>query len=552
MTVAAAACLALAGCTAKTQITFTPRSGTVLIDIDVAAHHHPISPLIYGVAFASRDRLTDLGATSNRSGGNAQTRYNWRLNASNHASDWFFESAPEGSSTPGASTDSFVGETIDSGAQPILTVPTMGWIARLSPGGEKLASFSVAKYGLQQQTDPKMPDAGNGLRKDGVRITGNDPGDANTPSSPNFERAWIEHLVQRWKAASNGGIRYYIMDNEPGLWQDTHRDVHPTGPTMQEVRDRILAYAAMVKSVDPTALVAGPEEWSYLGMMQSGYDLQYNGAHVLGKNPDRRRNHGWDYYPWLLDQMHRYDGHMNKRLLDILTVHYYPQGGEFMSGDDVSEAMQLRRNRSTRSLWDPDYVDETWVNDKIQLIPRLRKWTARYYPGTEIGITEYNWGAEKYMNGATTLADVLGIFGREGLDMANYWTTPDPQTPTFKAMQMYRNYDGAHSNFGDMSVSDVAPNPDTLSSFAAVRSSDQAITVMVINKALHDAASVRIQLSNAHPRGDVQVWQLTSSNQIEHVANRSIKGDAFSDDLPAQSITLLVIPQTRKQGIAPR
>ena len=103
-------------------------------------------------------------------------------------------------------------------------------------------------------------------------------------------------------------------------------------------------------------------------------------------------------------------------------MHYYPQGGEF--SDDVSTAMQLRRNRSTRSLWDPNYVDETWIDDKVQLIPRLKGWVNTYYPGTQIGITEYNWGAESHINGATTQADILGIFGREGLDLATRWTTP--------------------------------------------------------------------------------------------------------------------------------
>lgn len=66
------------------------------------------------------------------------------------------------------------------------------------------------------------------------------------------------------------------------------------------------------------------------------------------------------------------------------------------------------------------------------LIPRMRNWVNTYYPGTPIAITEYNWGAEDDMNGATTLADILGIFGREGLDMATYWTIPASTSPTFK------------------------------------------------------------------------------------------------------------------------
>ena len=94
-----------------------------------------------------------------------------------------------------------------------------------------------------------------------------------------------------------------------------------------------------------------------------------------------------------------------------------------------------------------------------------------YYPGTPIGITEYNWGAEAHINGATTQADILGIFGREGLDMAARWTTPDATTPTYKAMKMYRNYDGNKSTFGDTSVSAAVPNPDNVSAFAAQRSS---------------------------------------------------------------------------------
>ena len=91
-------------------------------------------------------------------------------------------------------------------------------------------------------------------------------------------------------------------------------------------------------------------------------------------------------------------------------MHYYPQGGEF--GNDVSTDMQLRRNRSTRSLWDPTYKDETWINDYVKLIPRIKEWVSSYYPGTLTGLTEYNWGAEDHINGATAQADVLGIMGR--------------------------------------------------------------------------------------------------------------------------------------------
>ncbi|HEY3054809.1 MAG TPA: glycoside hydrolase family 44 protein [Thermoanaerobaculia bacterium] len=131
--------------------------------------------------------------------------------------------------------------------------------------------------------------------------------------------------------------------------------------------------------------------------------------------PDRDAHGGREYVPYLLEQMKAQSNGV--RLLDVLTVHFYPQGSEF--SDDTSTSTQLLRNRSTRSLWDPNYKDESWINDKVMLISRLRGWVSSLYPGTQIGITEYNWGAEKHINGATAQADILGIFGREGLDLAN-------------------------------------------------------------------------------------------------------------------------------------
>jgi hypothetical protein len=181
--------------------------------------------------------------------------------------------------------------------------------------------------------------------------------------------------------------------------------------------------------------------------------------------PDRAANGGWDYLPWLLNQFRQKATNTNQRLLDYFTVHYYPQSGEY--GSDTSTAMQLTRNRSTRSLWDTNYVDASWINSVVMMIPRLKSWVSNYYPGTGIGITEYNWGAESHINGATAQADVLGIFGREGLDLATRWTTPDASTPTYKAMKLYRSYDGRRSTFGDVSVRAAVPNPDSVSAFAA-------------------------------------------------------------------------------------
>jgi hypothetical protein len=511
---------------------------SVTVSVDAGADRYKIDPRIYGVAFATAAQLSDLNVPTNRSGGNSTTRYNWQSNASNLAQDWYFESIDDGSPTAGASADSFIGDAKSSGAEPMITIPIIGWVAKIAANRDKLSSFSVAKYGAQQSTDYWMPDAGNGVRTDGSLITGNDPHDANMPADPAFQAAWLQHLVTRWGLANAGGVRYYLLDNEHSIWHSTHRDVQPAGAQMDDVATKMAAYARTIKAADPDALVLGPEEWGWTGYLYSGYDQQYGSAHGWGNLPDRAAHGGKDYVPYLLEQMKNQA--TSGRLLDVLTVHYYPQGGEF--SDDTSTSMQLRRNRSTRSLWDPNYTDETWINDKVMLIPRLRNWVSTIDPGTLTGITEYNWGAESHINGATAQADIFGIFGREQLDIANRWTTPDTGTPAYNAIKMYRNYDGHKSTFGETNARAVAPNPDMLSAFAATRS-DGALTVMLVSKVLTGNQTVTVNVVHRSIIGPTQVWQLNSSNAITRLPDGSPSGQNVVITVPPQSITLLVFPR---------
>ena len=512
------------------------------LTVDVNANRRAISPNVYGLAYASTAQLQDLNVPINRYGGNNTSRYNWQINGDNRGQDWYFESIGDTSSVAGERGNTFISNTRAGGAQAMITVPIIGWVAKVGSNRSKLASFSQSKYGAQTGNDWQwFPDAGNGiLQSTGQAVSGNDPNDANVPNSSSLQNQWVQSIVSTYGLASGGGQKYYILDNEHSIWHSTHRDVHPVGATMDEIFSTITDYATQIKAADPSALVVGPEEWGWSGYLLSGYDQQYGSLHGWSVMPDRNAHGGMDYLPWLLSQLKA--GH----LLDVFTVHYYPQGGEF--GNDTSTTMQLLRNKSTRSLWDPTYVDQSWINDKVMLIPRLRNWADTYYvPGTPIGVTEYNWGAESHINGATTQADILGIFGREGLDLAARWTTPDASTPTYKAIKIYRNYDGNKSTFGDTSVSAGGANPDNVAVFAAQRASDGALTVMVISKYLSGTTPVSVALSNFSAAGTAQVYQLTSANAINRLAYLSVAGSAVSFTAPAQSVTLLVLP---KSGVA--
>jgi len=523
------------------------------VTVDANLNRHPISPNIYGVAYASTSDLAATNFTVNRSGGNSASRYNWQILATNHACDWYFESILDDPSSP-TSGDGFVNLTraANVGAQPLITIPMLGYVAKLGSNSSILPSFSIAKYGAQTGWDPYLPDAGNGNRVPGNQstcgpdnpIAGNNPLDAHVANSASFQQSWIQHLVGAFGAAANGGIKYYIMDNEPSLWNSTHRDVHPNPQTYDEIYNLYLTYAGAVRASEPNALIVGPEEWSWWAMFLSSFD-QKNGLSAAGSDYSTHNN--TYYYPWLLQQLYNYKQTTGKQLLNVLSVHYYPQDAS--GGGDDSLATQLVRNQSTRSLWDPTYVDQSWFNQVginngiVNLIPTLKSWVSQYYPGLQTAITEYNWGDEAKLNGATTQADALGIFGREGLDIATRWTVPANPSPTYLSLEMYRNYDGNRSVFGDTSVSASVANPDNLSSFAAVRTSDGALTVMVINKQQR-STPVTISLANFGTTGTAEAYQISSATQssITHLANLTVSGNAVSATAPSQSITLLVIP----------
>jgi hypothetical protein len=521
--------------------------------VEAGLSRHPISPLIYGVAFATSNQLAELNVPLNRSGGNSETRYNWQLNAHNHAADWYFESIADSPAVPAGAADDFVANSKTIGAEPMLTIPMIGWVPKLAANRGKLASYSIAKYGPQTGNDAQwFADAGNGISSTNgnAPITWNNPSDANLATNSSFQQAFLQYLTNRWGSSTNGGVRYYLMDNEHSIWHSTHQDVHPVGAKMTEIRDKFFDYAAKVKATDPNALVLAPEEWGWSGYFYSGYDQQYGSQHGWSSFPDRAANGGWDYIPWLVDQFRQRATNTNQRLLDYLTVHCYPQGGE--SGSDTSTAMQLLRNRSTRSLWDTNYVDASWINSVVMLIPRLKNWVATYYPGTKTGITEYNWGAENHINGATAQADILGIFGREGLDLATRWTTPATGSPAYQAIKIYRNYDGNRSTFGDVSVRLSVPNPDNVSAFAAQRSSDGAMTIVVINKQLGTGAQLNLTLTNFAAKGTSQVWQLTATNSaINHLSDVALAGKMLATTIPPQSITLFVLPAALAAPVPP-
>ena len=460
-----------------------PTSATVAVTVDMKKNSHAISPYIYGMAFAPPDYITDLKLTLNRWGGNDKTRYNWQLgNACNAARDWNFANRtatgnppfPDG---PSSATDYFTRQNQTSGAQTMLTVPMIGWVAKDTDnshtskdvpgkGGDPLSNSDGAIKGYDPSANRARTSVRSVARQSKAR-----PGEV-------AQDAWIKYLTRTFGPSGTTGVRFYAMDNEPDLWDGNHTDVHPARMGYDDLIRTFYDYATAVKDVDPTAQVTGPVSWGWTGYQYSPLDAGSDNYHTYA---DRKKHGDVPFVLWFLQQARARDAKAGRRNLDVLDVHYYPQGQGLYGGARDKDA-QTRRLRSTRSLWDPTYKDESWIGEPVHLVPLMKEWIAKGYPGTKLGITEWNFGADTDISGGLADLDALGIFGRENVYLANFWAYPGKDGPGYLAFKLMRNPDGKGNGFGDTSGQCLSVNEERVSAFAATRKADGALTVMFVNK----------------------------------------------------------------------
>ncbi len=534
--------------------------GPVTLAVDAAANRHPISPDIYGIdeyTSPPADVMAQMRVTVRRFGGDATTRYNWKYDNYNSGSDWYFENfsynVASPSELPNSSYfDQMVATNHTTRTRTLATIPILGWTTN---GPEHACSFSVAKYGPQDKVDPYNPDCGNG-QLNGNWLTGTDPHDTSTEADQTYYAPWIAHLISTFGPANQGGVDIWSLDNEPEWWMSVHHDVHPTPASYDELWQRGSTFAQMIKAADPTALVTGPVPSGWDAYFYSALDF-VNGwstpPYQYNDNPvDRDAHGGVAWLDWYLQQMHNYDLQRGQRLLDYLDLHAYVAPNGISFGEATDAATNQLRLTSTRAFWDPNYlVPSVDATTPIRLIPRMHDWVNNNYPGTKLAITEYNWGALDDITGALAEADILGIFGREGLDLGALWGPPGAGQPGVFAFQIFNNYDGAGGAFGDTSISATSSDPDVLSIFAAERS-DLALTVLVVNKTTGPITDP-IPLANFHDAGVAHVYQYSAANlsKIVQLPDVTLTGQAIPGTFPGYSMTLFVIPAADSQFPAP-
>jgi len=497
--------------------------------VDINSSRHPINPNIYGIANYGLDAAfaQEIKVPNIRWGGDGTTRYNWKVDSSNAGFDWYFMG---GSGTanpvPSASPDAMV--RAYSPAAALITIPIIPYVNSTSAW---TCSFPTSIYGAQQSTNPYVhpngEDCGNSISSNGTQLLDTNIYANHIDNSTALQQGWIQHLVATFGTAAKGGVPFYQLDNEPSGWSNTHRDVEPTTPPYSTIISLGQQYATMIKQEDPSASVLGPSDFTLGGW--------------IGTPSQQNNLYAGQYY---LQQMAAYDKTNGTRTLDYFDEHYYPQ-----FSDPTSQLA------STRTFWDPTYNGGTWVEQyyfdgPMQLIPRFQSWIAQYYPGTKLSFSEYSIDSgNKLITDALAEADVLGILGWQGVDFANMWSPPAPTDPIAYAFRLFRNYDGQGGQFGDVSVQATSSNQGQLSVYAATRTADDALTLIVINKTTA-AIQTALSIANFNSASSAEVYSYSGANLTQITAAGSISASptGFSYNFPAYSATVFVLAGSAASG----
>jgi hypothetical protein len=477
----------------------------------------PISPYIYGV------NSTDLahmgtGFTLARQGGNRLTAYNWENNASNAGSDWYYQNDGLMGATDQAGWAglTFIQAATQGGAVPLLTVPMVDYVAADKLGGGDIRS--TPNY-IQVRLRQNLP----------VKPGGQYVYPPVTTDYYVYEDEFVNYIKQ---FATPKYPIMFCLDNEPDLWKDTHPEVHPDQVTYAELVTRTTNYATQIKKVYPGATLLGPVSYGWEGFRS----LQ--GATDAG---------GRDFLTFYLQSMAAAGKTAGKRLLDSLDLHWYPEAtgdGIRIVSEGDSDGLALARIQAPRSLWDSNYVEDSWITQSlfgnpIDLIPQTSDLISANYPGTKLSFSEYNYGGGNSISGAIAQADVLGVFGRYGVYAAANWGIAATEAAELAGFQSFINYDRAGSKFGNLELSVKGETPSANSVYAALDSTNsKRMTLVVINKT--DASSpFNIDL-NKFAVSSSKAYLVTAGNYAKPVpVTVTNLSDGISYTAPPYSITTI-------------
>ena len=525
--------------------TNTQTTGDVTFSINLAVKA-PISPYIYGYQGFAGTWIKEANFSLIRAGGNRWSAYNWENGISHAGSDWLYQNddslcsslgatIPNCLTTPASVTKYFLDQAFNKNGSgmrseaAILTIPMLDYVSYKATNGDVCPVGSITSTNecttrsylstVFRSSKPKKGSAFSLI--------------PNVTDTDVYQDEYANWISNYQKTVVPDKKIFLSLDNEYALWGSTHNRIRPGGdycvhnPTPTEILSKTLALGSALKAAYPSAIVLGPVSygWYELTDFQGFNSCDNSGPFV-------------DFY---------LKGIKGKNAVDVFDFHWYPEArgnvGRITEGngtDNIDARLQ-----STRSFWDPTYIETSWItenlgNQPIKLFSRLREKINAYNPGMGLSITEYNHGGENHISGAIAQADALGIFGRDGLFAATYWPLSSDQKYIFGTFKMFRNYDGLYSTFGNTALSSVTNGTVRSSVYASIFNSDPSkMLVVAINKTAQPLVANLSITGNTY--SNMAVYQLTSTPDPKYIGTSTFTGKYT---MPAYSISTLVLTKT--------
>lgn len=502
----------------------------VQFEID-ATLRRPISPFIYGT---NRPDLSRSGRlfTLTRWGGSRTTAYNWETNASNFGAEWQFQNNGflSTSNVPGEPVRQLIAESHAADAAVLVTVPILGFVAADKQADGDVGQtpdylyrrFLVSQPRLGRHFDPQ-PDLFD---------------------SRVYQDEFVHFLEKAFPESRRHPRRtiFYALDSEPDLWPQTHARLHPEKTRYDEIVRLNAEYAAAIKDAVPGALVFGPGNYGW------------HGYETLQAAPDAQRRNFLEFYLTAMSDINQRTG---RRLLDVLDVHWYPEAEANrvrILGDETRSDVATARIQAPRSLWDPTYVENSWITrdstrGPIRLLPRLRERIDKCYRGTLLAISEYYFGGGGDISGALAQADALGIFGREGVFAAALQPLGKGDSRFVQAaFAMFRNYDGQGGAFGDVGLAAKTNDAERTSVYASLNAQGRVV-IVALNKT-NSSLLFEMLLKRAPPSNHAEVYYLSGTRPQPKRSNDVLVDSTgrLRGELPARSVSTFVLLPPQRNG----
>jgi hypothetical protein len=543
-----------------TPDTFAVGEVDVVSAIKTGEERKPISPYIYGInGFANSAFPADLLAsvTLVRRGGDRGNSYNWETNVSNGShnngfiNDMNLANGTPNVNAPAAQDVALLAQHRPAGRAVMVPFVLNDWVS--GPlggiGSWSSAGWTRSAYFRRVGFVKPTPISATPDLNDGMVYT-----------DEHFEYLRARYPAQDISAPGPGRL-FVGIDNEPDLYaynfpmlqSGTGANLTQNGTVVgqrvksEEFTQRLITFARRIKQLAPNAHIVGPSHYHFDGWTT-----------FWAENTTKYSNAGsarW-YMDDMLATIRSVSEQEGVRLLDTWDFHWYPQGRsrntyvwDFdhatmnLTDAEVDQILQ-----GTRSYWDPTYNENSWITEPWHLggptyvLPRLKARIDAAYPGTKLGVTEYNPGGRNHIASGLGVVDSLGIFQRHGVEMAAFWPVGSNTALAyaFGGLKLVRNADGAGLRYADTDVK--VEHPEVVpSSVYAASDNPNRVTVLVINKS-RAPRTFGLRLFNDTRLGRAKAYRIDAAHANPYLASSEqvSKNNAYAYTAPPLSATMVV------------